>query len=75
MTRTAVLLIAIAVLGLLDHDGRLARGDVAARVFGYTVRVELRVERNPVPAVTAPTLLADRCGIAADTLTREVVWP
>lgn len=72
MVKTAAVVAGLAVLaliGLLDRDGRLVGGDLAARAMGYTLRVELRIERSDLPpARRAAPVLGDRCGLALDTL-------
>jgi len=60
MGRSAVILLllaALAIVGLLDRDGVLARTNVAARALGIELRVDVtvhKVARAPaVPAVPA----------------------
>jgi hypothetical protein len=85
MIKTAALLMVLtglALVGLVDGDGRIAAGDLAARLLGYVVRVELSVERANVPH---PSLAAgewgvgrgslpDRCIVVSDSLTPAAVW-
>lgn len=59
MTRTAIMLLTLlglALLGLLDGDGVLARARTAARVLGLEVRVEVRLERVRPPSAAACVL-------------------
>jgi hypothetical protein len=85
MIKTAALLIVLsglAVAGLRDRDGRVAAGDLAARMFGYVVRVELTVERRTPPDSRIPFgewgegsgILPGRCILVADSVTPVVVW-
>jgi hypothetical protein len=85
MIKTAALLIVLAglaLVGLVDGDGRIAAGDLAARLLGYVVRVELTVERarTPGPAIPAGEWgvgsgsLPARCIVVPDSLTPVVVW-
>jgi hypothetical protein len=85
MIKTAALLIVLAGLalaGLVDRDGRLAAGDLAAHAFGYVVRVELTVERStasgsPIRAGEwggGSGSLPGRCIVVPDSLTPVVVW-
>ena len=85
MNKTAALLVALvglALIGLVDRDGRMGGADLAGSVFGYVVRLELRVERPQRSERVMPrgergagsgSFLAV-CGIVPDSLARVVVW-
>ena len=69
-----VLLAGLALIGLMDRDGRIARGDLVARTFGYVLRVELTVRRpGRMAQATPPDSTADRC-VMPDSTARVVVW-
>jgi hypothetical protein len=78
MLKTAALmltLIGLALVALVDRDGRIAGGDLVARGLGFVVRVELTVQRNDRRTeATAVAVLPDRCTLVADSATRVVVW-
>jgi hypothetical protein len=85
MTKTAALLIVLgglALIGLVDRDGRITAGDLAAHAFGYVVRVELTVDRGTPADASVPAgewgvgsgSLPDRCILVSDSLTPVVVW-
>ena len=85
MIKTAALLMVLAglaLVGLVDNDGRIAAGGLAARVLGYVVRVELTVERATPADPSIPAgewgvgsgSLPDRCILVPGSLTPAVVW-
>jgi hypothetical protein len=86
MIKTAALLMVLgglALIGLVDRDGRIAAGDLAAQVFGYVVRVELTVGRANAPDPVIPAgewgvgggSLPAGCILVPDSLTPGAVWP
>jgi len=85
MIKTAALLMVLgglALIGLVDRDGRIAAGDLAAHAFGYVVRVELTIEQANAPEPSIPAgewgvgsgSLPARCILVPDSLTPVVVW-
>jgi hypothetical protein len=77
MIKTAALLtlvIGLLLVGLMDHDGRIARGDLVARAFGYVVRFELKIERSAMPAAVEAWPALERCSVMGDSAARAVVW-
>ncbi|MDH3198352.1 MAG: hypothetical protein OEO21_08940 [Candidatus Krumholzibacteria bacterium] len=72
MIKTMLLVLAVgtlALLGLRDRDGPLARAAVGAHALGYAVRVDVTLlRRAAVRTRPAPVPRTDRCVTAADTV-------
>jgi hypothetical protein len=76
ITRATLLLFlaGLGLIGLMDRDGRIARGDLMARTFGYVLRIELTVQRpGRLSPATPLGWNPDRC-VMPDSVTRVAVW-